>query len=298
MPEPEAASKPRHRRSRLGATVVALLRTRITTGVLTILPILLTLWVIRIIVGWMRGASQWVFEWILYFPKVEPILERWGTLKKLEGIQRFETEFGFRPADVDLISLLPAPVRWGIAVFSVLLTIFILYVIGLFAANIVGRRVIGLIEQLVDRVPLIKTIYRLPKQMIASFSADQTQSYQRAALIPFPQEKMRCVGFITSIFKDSLTGEELATVFIPTTPNPTTGYLQVLKRAELVELDWTVEEAVRTIMSGGILRPDFLTIVPQKRQGDLPADMQGKIPDMPRNITQPPTPTEPDKPRM
>jgi uncharacterized membrane protein len=291
MPEPEVSSKPKHRRSRLGATVMALLRTRITTGVLTILPILLTLWVIRIIVGWMRGASQWVFEWILYFPKVEPILERWGTLKKLEGIQRFETEFGFRPADVDLINLLPAPVQWGIAVFSVLLTIFILYVIGLFAANIVGRRVIGLIDQLVDRVPLIKTIYRLPKQMIASFSADQTGNFQRAALIPFPQEKMRCVGFITSVFKDSLTGEELATVFIPTTPNPTTGYLQVLKRAELVELDWSVEEAVRTIMSGGILRPDFLTIVPQKRQADLPENVQVQIPQSPDDIAKSPPST-------
>jgi len=77
---------------------------------------------------------------------------------------------------------------------------------------------------------------------------------------------MRSVGFITATFKDSLSGEELAAVFVPTTPNPTTGYLQILKRSDLVELDWSVEDAVRTIMSGGILRPDFLTIIPTSQR--------------------------------
>jgi uncharacterized membrane protein len=88
---------------------------------------------------------------------------------------------------------------------------------------------------------------------------------------------MRCVGFITATFKDSLTGEELATVFIPTTPNPTTGYLQILKRKELVELDWSVEDAVRTIMSGGILRPDFLTIARQKPREDSSREAQPEL---------------------
>jgi uncharacterized membrane protein len=87
---------------------------------------------------------------------------------------------------------------------------------------------------------------------------------------------MRCIGFITAMFKDSVSGDELCTVFIPTTPNPTTGYLQVLKRSDLIELDWSVEEAVQTIMSGGILRPEFLTIVTPETP-EAYSDMQRRI---------------------
>jgi uncharacterized membrane protein len=155
-----------------------------------------------------------------------------------------------------------------------------------FAANIVGRRTIDLFESFVDRVPLVKTVYRALKQILATFAGEQSQEFQRAALVPFPQEKMRSVGFITAIFKDSITGEELAAVFIPTTPNPTTGYLQILKRKELVELDWSVEDAVRTIMSGGILRPDFLTIVPgSQRAAELPETKQPELAPPPEDQT-------------
>jgi uncharacterized membrane protein len=113
---------------------------------------------------------------------------------------------------------------------------------------------------------------------LSTFAGEQSQEFQRAALVPFPQEKMRCVGFITAIFHDSTTGEELASVFIPTTPNPTTGYLQILKRKDLVELDWSVEDAVRMIMSGGILRPDFVTMIPGlQRRGSLPEIRQPEL---------------------
>ncbi|MCK4342214.1 MAG: DUF502 domain-containing protein [Phycisphaerae bacterium] len=252
---PVKSDKPRkRRRSRIGATIIALLRTRITTGVLTILPILLTIWIVRLLFIWMRDASQWA---VLAVLESDWFQEYVWKLERPEGelieIETFLEEYPY--------------LDWGIAIFSVLVTIFLLYVIGLFAANIVGRRVINLVEHLVDRVPLIKAIYRLPKQIIAAFAGEQTQRFQRAVLVPFPQEKMRCVGFITNIFTDSLTGDELCSVFIPTTPNPTTGYLQILKRKELTELNWSIEDAIRIIMSGGILRPDFLTIVANK---DLP----------------------------
>jgi len=115
------------------------------------------------------------------------------------------------------------------------------------------------------------------KQILVSFSGDQTQNFHRVALIPFPQDRMRSVGFVTNVFTDSVTGEELCMVFIATTPNPTTGYLQIVRRSEITELDWSVEEAIRTVMSAGILKPDFLTMVPNealrgdvhKREGDV-----------------------------
>lgn len=257
--------------NRLWDAIKRLVRARITAGVITVLPILITLWVIRLIFISMRDASQWVVKAILMGtwspdkPGTRPVLlERLGF--------DFETYAALSVPErrAQFFDLVPWEVQWGIAIFSVLLTIFFLYAIGLFAANLVGRRVIAAFEQLFDRVPLIKTVYRGLKQILSSFSGDQSQSFRKAALVPFPQEKMRCVGFITNVFYDSVTGEELCSVFIATTPNPTTGYLQVLKRKDITELNWSIEDAIRCVMSGGILKPEFLTIVPNK---DLPDDV-------------------------
>lgn len=258
---------------RIGAALRALIRTRLTAGVITILPLLVTLWLVRAVFFWMRDASVWVFELYLTNTKWgEDLLVRWGVAETVEKVDAFEQQFGFRPAEFDLLTILPVEYQWGLSIVSVLLTVLLLYMIGLFAANFFGRRIIQLFERFLEAVPIVKTIYRGLKQVLETLTSSQSRNFQRAALIPFPQERMRCVGFITAIFKDSVTNEELATVFIPTTPNPTTGYLQVVRRAELVELDWSVEDAVRTIMSGGILRPDFLTIVPNAKRDQPPSE--------------------------
>ncbi len=287
----EANNHSRGRPSRLAATIKRLIRTRITAGIITILPILITLWVVRLIFVWMRDSSQWVIQVLLVSnadltsPEPPPVLkrlafdwDRWLLLQEL-GLPHRQEQF---------FELMPWFVQWGIAFFSVFLTLFILYIIGLFAANIVGRRLITTLEQFVDRVPVVKTVYRGLKQILASFSGDQTQSFRRAALVPFPQERMRCVGFITNIFKDSVTGEELCSVFIATTPNPTTGYLQILRRKDITELNWSVEEAIRTVMSGGILKPDFLTIVPNRELPDGLPEGVGPTDLPPANELQPP----------
>lgn len=290
MGAPPPIDKPSHPRpSRVAATVKALIRTRISAGVITVLPLLVTLWVVRLIFQWMRDSSLWLVELYLRSWLGQPLLDSWQVpappavrargveavlnnvtasptlISVTDKLQLLEDRLG-RPADMEeFFEILPAIVQWGTAIFSVLLTVFFLYVVGLFAANLVGRRVIQTFEQFLERVPLIKTIYRGLKQILASFSGDQTQSFQRVALVPFPQERMRCVAFVTNTFRDSETGDELCSVFIATTPNPTTGYLQILKRSEITELNWSVEEAIRTIMSGGILKPDYLTIVPNKQ---------------------------------
>jgi uncharacterized membrane protein len=292
------------RPSRIMATIRRLVRARITTGIITILPLLVTLWVIQLIFVWMRDASQWVVKAVLLAgvpPRASeptPMLQwlgfDWERWQQLAGS-------GAPSAQEEFFDLMPWHVQWGISIVSVLLTLFFLYTIGLLAANLVGRRVIESLEHLVDRVPLVKTVYRGLKQILSSLSGGQTQSFRKAALVPFPQEKMRCVGFITNMFKDSVTGEELCSVFIATTPNPTTGYLQILKRKDITELNWTIEEAIRCVMSGGILKPEFLTIVPNK---DLPEDLPegvGPVTELPPPQKVDPTgstdtPTPPPKP--
>jgi len=284
-PSPQPLARPRRGKSRVAATLRVLLRTRIMAGLLVVLPIYVTIWLLRAVFGLMRDSSLWVVEAYLRSPLGEGLLKSWRVAKPTgykdwpdanpdflnaevrqipvtDKLDFLEFRLGHPPEMEDFFNMLPETVQWATAIVAVLLTIVILYAIGLFAANLLGRRVINTFESALDKVPLVKTVYRSTKQILSTFAGEQSQEFQRAALVPFPQEKMRSVGFITAIFKDSTTGEELAAVFIPTTPNPTTGYLQILKRKELVELDWSVEDAVRTIMSGGILRPEFLTIVP------------------------------------
>jgi uncharacterized membrane protein len=269
-PKPKLTRSQRRRRSILRA-LQALIRTRLTTGIVTILPVVITIWLIRLIYTIVQGTSQWVVEQYLLSEAGKPLLEAWKfDFDTFEAISQNRANLGMTTSGEQLVPLLPVYVQWGIPVVAILLTLLALYMIGFISAHYIGRRFVEGFESFFDRLPLIKTVYRGIKQVLSSLSGDQKESYQRVALIPFPQERMRCVGFITSIFKDSLTQEELATVFIPTTPNPTTGYLQILRRKELVELDWNVEDAVRTIMSGGIIRPNFLTIVPTKDMGNYP----------------------------
>jgi uncharacterized membrane protein len=245
----------RHRPSRLWAALRALVRTRITTGLIVVLPILITLWILRIVFSWLRDASLWVVVALLdsdWFSRT---------------VWHYESQDG---QALNLYAFLKShPVLdWGIDIFCVLLTFFLLYIIGLFAANIFGRRALDTFDHFMERVPVIKTVYRATKQMLSTFSGDQANSYQRVAIVPFPTEKMRAIGFVTNVFQDSVTGEDLCTIFIPTTPNPTSGFLQVFRRGEITEVNWSVEDAFRAIMSAGILKPDYLTIVPNK---DLPA---------------------------
>lgn len=223
------------------------IRTRLTTGLLTILPILITLWVLRVIFVWLRDSSLWAVE--LYLMSYgRDTLASWGVTPeqlKAEGIKS-----------------LPGAIKWGVSILSVLLTFVLLYIIGLFTANFVGRRTLGAIEQLFDRLPFVKSVYRLLKQVAELFSSNKKQQFQRVALVKFPNAETRVVAFVTNSFRDPRTDVELVTVFMPTTPNPTTGFLFITPRSDVIELDWNIEEAIKAIISGGIVLPGPISLSP------------------------------------
>jgi uncharacterized membrane protein len=252
-----APEEPRKRhRSRLGATLRALIRARVTAGLLIVLPIWITYLLVRFIFGAMRDASQWAVLGLLENPWVQL------HITKLT-IQRGTT--------FDVVAFLNEHpyIDWGLAIVSVLLTVLFLYAIGVFTANFFGRRLIGWLETLVDRVPLVKTVYRGSKQVLATFTGKENQNFQRVAMFPFLAPGVYSIGFITSVFKDPNSGEEYVTIFYATTPNPTTGFVFVLRRSDVVELDWTIEEAVKAVMSGGILMPSNLSIPQNVRWREL-----------------------------
>src|SRR5262249_23363890 len=94
-------------------------------------------------------------------------------------------------------------------------------------------------------------------QLVASFQ-DKPSGLQRVVLIEFPSPEMKTVGIVTRVFNDAETGEEIAAVYVPTTPNPTSGYMELVPVARLVTLDWSINEAMTVIMSGGSAAPDRL----------------------------------------
>jgi uncharacterized membrane protein len=248
MPEDVVAREGRKaRRSPILDTIRALVRTRITAGLLTILPLILTVWLLKLVFLWLRYASLWAIEAFLLSAPGEPILKNWNVTSE---------ELTAKGIDA-----LPLTVQWGISIFAVLLTFFLLYVVGLFTANVIGRRLLEFMDLIVDRLPLVKTIYRTLKQLIGLFSGEQSHGFKRVALVPFPNELTRSVAFVTNTMRDSVTGEELCACFIATTPNPTTGFVFVLRRADIVEVDWSVEDAVKIVMSGGILAPPSVSMV-------------------------------------
>lgn len=245
--EPHGAPRPHSRHVRL--------RTRLTAGIILAVPIWVTVLLVSFVFATLRDTSLWLLE--------AAFVSSWGA--------RLVSDWGIDPEELKRagIDALPVAVRWIMGIVAVVFTIAVIYLLGGLATNMVGRRIIGAVEKLVDRVPVVKTIYRVSKQVLETFAGEKTEGFQRVCLVPFPSRDVRSIGFITSITRDRESGQEYCSVFMATTPNPTTGFLFLVKRCDVVELDWTSEEAIKVIMSGGILIGDSISLAAQK-PGKLP----------------------------
>ena len=112
-------------------------------------------------------------------------------------------------------------------------------------------------DYLMARIPVVQSIYGAARQLVTSFQTKPGGS-QRVVLIEFPSPEMKTVGLVTRIFNDADSGEEIAAVYVPTTPNPTSGYMELVPTSRLIMLDWTINEAMTFIMSGGASAPPKL----------------------------------------
>lgn len=133
--------------------------------------------------------------------------------------------------------------------------IAILTFVGLFAGNLIGRQFGRLVAAIVRKIPIARVVYSSARQLIDSFQAP-AGSAQKVVLIEFPSERMKAVGLLTREFRDADTGESLCAVYVPTTPNPTNGYVEIVPASRLVFLDWTPSEAIQFIVSAGVIAPD------------------------------------------
>jgi len=130
------------------------------------------------------------------------------------------------------------------------------YLVGFATDRVFGQRLLTTFEDMIGRIPLVQTIYGGTKKLMTMLSTKPAGT-QRVVLIDFPSPELKSVGFVTRIFTDK-AGRELAAVYVPTTPNPTGGYLEIVPTEKIIATDWSMDQAMAFILSGGAVGPDEL----------------------------------------
>lgn len=200
----------------------------ILAGILTVIPIWFT-WV--------------VFEFIL--KQLSQIGLPWARVLAKE-IQKHSP---------NLAEVIQAP--WLLNTMAVILTILALYLLGWIASRVIGQRLLRIFEYFIHRIPVVESVYGAIKKFISVLQT-KPDDVQRVVLIEFPSEHMKTVGFVTRVFTDANSDRQLAAVYVPTTPNPTSGYLEIVPLENLVSTDWSMDEAMTFIISGGAVAPDHI----------------------------------------
>jgi uncharacterized membrane protein len=213
----EAGSAPR-------AGLMHRLRNYFLTGLVVAAPLFLTVYITWAFVTWVDGL-------------VEPLI----------------------PSIYRLDRLLPVPIPgFGVVVALVFITL-----LGFLTANFVGRRLLALGESVLGRMPLVRNLYRGLKQIFETVVARRASAFQKVALIEYPRKGLWSIVFIASETRGEVDrrlsedGDEAVGVFLPTTPNPTSGYLLFVKRQDLVMLDMSVEDAAKMVISAGLVTPEM-----------------------------------------
>jgi uncharacterized membrane protein len=158
---------------------------------------------------------------------------------------------------------------WFGNIVVLILILVLLYFVGFVATRVIGKTMIGWFDSLMDRIPFIKTVYGGSKKLIGALQS-KPDGAQRVVLIDFPHKDMKTVGFITRVLHDEKTRRKLAAVYVPTTPNPTSGYLEIVPLDKVISTNWTVDEAMAFIVSGGAVAPDSIyyeqSVLPQNEE--------------------------------
>ncbi len=143
--------------------------------------------------------------------------------------------------------------------FGVILTVFIVLVTGMVATNILGKRVLLIWEAILARVPVVKSIYYSVKQVSDTLFSDSGNAFRKALLVQYPREGSWTIAFLTGQPGGDVVNHlkgEFVSVYVPTTPNPTSGFFLMMPKKDIVELDMSVDDALKYIISMGVVTPD------------------------------------------
>jgi len=140
---------------------------------------------------------------------------------------------------------------------GVLLSLILLLTTGILATNFLGQRLVAWSESLLDKIPLVRSIYKSSKQVILAIFATNSQAFRKVLLVEYPRKGMWSIAFQTSVNNDVInkaTKKELISVFIPPTPIPTAGFLMMVPKDDVIELSMTIDEALKYIISMGMMQ--------------------------------------------
>ncbi len=202
------------------------------TGLLTLLPIWLTWVVVKFVFVMLSEISQ---------PLITPVLQNLAATSP------------------QTLSWLVEP--WVRTMLAMLATVAVILFSGVMARRVFGQRMLRWFEALIDRIPLASTIYGSARKLLDILQT-KPDGTQRVVLIDFPHTQMKAIGFVTRVLREQGTGRELAAVYVPTTPNPTSGYLEIVPVENITPTDWTVDQAMSFIISGGAVSPDTIPFSP------------------------------------
>jgi len=197
------------------------MRKYFVTGLLVLVPLAITLWVLNLIIGTLDQS-------VLLLPA------RW------------------RPAV--LIGL-------DIPGMGALVTVVFVFVVGLLTRNFIGKQIVHVWEKLLTRIPIVSSIYSSVKQVSDTLFSSSGNAFRKAVLVQYPREGSWTIAFLTGTpggdVKNHLVGDYIS-VYVPTTPNPTSGFFLMLPRADAIELDMSVDEALKYIVSMGVVAPEYV----------------------------------------
>ncbi len=172
------------------------------------------------------------------------------------GLCYLVIRFFYLTIDTRITKLIDRWLGFRIPGLGILLVLVTLYLLGLAASNWAGRRAFGLVDLVTARIPLIKTVYTLGKQLADALALPEKGAFKRVVMVEHFRPGVWSVGFVTAIMRDREKGEDMVRVFIPTAPNPTSGFVVMLRTSQVREVDWSVSEAMNSIISGGMVGPD------------------------------------------
>ena len=201
------------------------------TGLLTVLPIWLTWVVVKFVFVLLSGISS---------PWVVPLSARIAA--------SFPHEMGWATA------------LWVQNTIALAATVGVILLVGILSRRVIGQRLLRWFEAVMRRIPLASLVYNSARKLLDILQT-QPGSTQRVVLIDFPHRDMKSVGLVTRVIKEQGSGRELAAVYVPTTPNPTSGYLEIVPVELLTPTDWSVDQAMSFIISGGAVAPDSVPFI-------------------------------------
>ncbi|MGI9329546.1 MAG: DUF502 domain-containing protein [Gammaproteobacteria bacterium] len=182
------------------------------------------------------------------------------TLLLLKLLADILSGFVILPPDYRPENLLGVSIPYLDVVLTLIIALVVLLVTGLVAANILGRQLVAVWELMLDKIPLVRTIYSAAKKFAEVLFADTGQSFKKVLLIQYPRKGVYSLCFQTATTLQEVqarTAEDVVCVFVPTTPNPTSGFILMVPRAEIIELDMDVESAIKMIVSLGVVVPPW-----------------------------------------